>query len=63
MYLLQRYLLLKYRSECESKEKFLRLLNTLKDLDELQRRQICLKKEKNPELFGPLVREILDIGA
>lgn len=63
MYLLQRYLLIKYRYECESKEKFLRLLNTLYDLSSLGKVHASIGKQKNPEFLGPLVREVLDISA
>jgi len=63
MYLLQRYLLLKSKSECHSKEKFLRLLNTLHDLEEFNKLKMtkCAQSRNAPEAFGPLLREILDI--
>ncbi|CAG2167705.1 unnamed protein product [Oppiella nova] len=64
MYLLQRYLLLKSKSECHSKEKFLRLLNTLHDLEEFNKLKMtkCAQSRNAPEAFGPLLREILDIN-
>ena len=58
MYLLQRYLLLKYKSQSESKLKFLRLLDILVDLNYLDQiySQNCIEKE--PEYVPPLVKEI-----
>ncbi|XP_054153969.1 nuclear hormone receptor HR96-like [Oppia nitens] len=66
MYLLQRYLLLKTKSECHSKEKFLRLLNTLHDLSQFikVKNSTCAHSAKSGSTgppFGPLLREILDI--
>ena len=64
IHLLKRYLHLKYGSEYETNEKFHRFLNILsKDLQVIQKMQIKLYKENNPQLYGPLVKELLDIEA
>ncbi|CAG2162605.1 unnamed protein product, partial [Oppiella nova] len=62
MYLLERYLILKYRSECEAKSRFLRLMNTLNDVNilrEMQKKhtlQLC-----NSSLVTPLLLEVFDV--
>ncbi|CAG2170573.1 unnamed protein product [Oppiella nova] len=61
MHLLQRYLLLKYRSEYKAKTKFLNLMNALTDINIMG--EIFMKKcyQTRPELLGPLLKEIFDI--
>ncbi|CAG2173479.1 unnamed protein product [Oppiella nova] len=57
-----RYLILKYRSECEAKSRFLRLMNTLNDVNilrEMQRKHtlhLC-----NSSLVTPLLQEVFDV--
>ncbi|XP_054169203.1 nuclear hormone receptor HR96-like [Oppia nitens] len=63
MYLLQRYLRLKYVSECESKTKFVKIMNSLeylRHLNDIHRRN---QNAKNTNHLGPLLREILDLPA
>ncbi|CAG2169151.1 unnamed protein product, partial [Oppiella nova] len=59
MYLLQRYLLLRYRSECESKSKFLRLINILKDVHMTAR---CTRQEgkNNGDRNRPFLKELFE---
>lgn len=45
MYLLKRYLQLRYQSECVAKTKFLRLLNTFKPLNDLYAKHLELYSE------------------
>ncbi|CAG2111892.1 unnamed protein product, partial [Medioppia subpectinata] len=63
MYLLQRYLRLKYPSECETKAKFLRILNLLEYLQKLDEIHKLNYRETtdNPMDFGPIMREVFDI--
>ncbi|XP_054169196.1 nuclear hormone receptor HR96-like [Oppia nitens] len=60
MYLLQRYLLMKYRSEYKSKIKFLNLMNTLSEINILGEifMKRCFVRKAN---LGPFLKEILDI--
>ncbi|CAG2100788.1 unnamed protein product [Medioppia subpectinata] len=62
MYLLQRYLILKYQSECEAKTRFLRLMNVLSDINlmrEIQRRHAMHLYQLS--LVTPLLQEVFDI--
>ncbi|XP_054155786.1 uncharacterized protein LOC128954234 isoform X2 [Oppia nitens] len=59
MYLLQRYLLLRYRSDSESKSKFLRLLNHLTDLNILDE-IIVINCSQMDMTRLPLMKEICD---
>lgn len=60
MYLLQKYLFLKYRSECEAKTKFLRLLNCLTDLYTLDEKITKNWSQTDPQRCMPLMSEICD---
>ncbi|CAG2123108.1 unnamed protein product [Medioppia subpectinata] len=63
MHLLKRYLSIKYCNECESKTRFLRLMNTLQDISLLGK----IQRENTTETFAeiptpyvfPLIREII----
>ncbi|XP_054169198.1 nuclear receptor ROR-beta-like [Oppia nitens] len=61
MYLLQRYLQIKLKSECEAKTRLLRLLNTLTDLSILREMQKQNFLNYNNEVTNdyPLIKEIL----
>ncbi|CAG2100130.1 unnamed protein product [Medioppia subpectinata] len=62
VYLLQRYLRLKYGSESDVRNKFLRILNLMQDvqaLDKLHKQNMITTV--SPNNFGPLLKEILDI--
>ena len=61
MHLLQRHLQIKYQSECESNEKFLKLMNTLMDINVLGEIQKKNVSERNPNELSPLLQEILDM--
>ncbi|CAG2170970.1 unnamed protein product [Oppiella nova] len=62
MYLLQRYLQIRYGSECEAKSRFIRLLNTLEDVQNLDKiHKQNNTEEPDPHRLGPLLTEILDI--
>ena len=65
IYLLQRYLRLKYRSEYESHSNLLKLLNILMDLKVLKEMQLMYIKDEEFKDFipycGPLAREIYDL--
>ncbi|CAG2173097.1 unnamed protein product [Oppiella nova] len=64
MYLLQRYLRLRYSSECETKAKFLRILNVLEYLEKLDEvNKLNYRECENHNEFGPLFREVFDIPA
>lgn len=62
MYLLQRYLQLKYSDDCEYKVKFLRILDVIQDLQQLQQIQKKHYRQADLSVLGPLSREILDIN-
>ncbi|CAG2166177.1 unnamed protein product [Oppiella nova] len=62
MYLLQRYLAVRYQSQTESTLKFLKLLNCLKDLKVLSENFRLSMERKDPEHVPPLMREILDVN-
>jgi len=62
MYLLQRYLAIRYHSQTESALKFLKLLNCLKDLNVLSANLRLSMEHKNPEHVPPLMKDILDIN-
>ncbi|CAG2101238.1 unnamed protein product [Medioppia subpectinata] len=64
MYLLQRYLILKYGSECSAKTRFLQLMNTLNELNairEVQRKEIITFITQRQLIVSPLLREIYDL--
>ena len=64
MYLLQRYLQSKYNNNnCEYKVKFLRILDVITDLQQLNQIQRKYYKYTDPCILGPLSREILDLTA
>ncbi|CAG2162088.1 unnamed protein product [Oppiella nova] len=58
IYLLQRYLLLKCRSESESKLQ--NLMESLKDFNTLREIQMTFGLQDCKQYFGPLIREIYD---
>ena len=62
IHLLQRYLIIKYNSECEAKTRLLRLINTLLDLNNLCEIQKRTSIEICPDscYMAPLIREIFD---
>jgi len=59
LYLLQRYLRIKYGSECETK--FSHILHILQDIHVLNELHKENYREIMSEKCGPLLREILDI--
>ncbi|CAG2176243.1 unnamed protein product, partial [Oppiella nova] len=61
MYLLQRYLLLKYKSEFASKTKFLNLMNALIDINAVGKVFTRRCYLTDPKCLGPFLREILDV--
>ena len=61
MYLLQRYLEIKYYSKCEAKSKFLRLMTKLEELHSLNEEHIRMYLDADPSDFGPLLVEIFDL--
>ncbi|XP_054153123.1 nuclear hormone receptor HR96-like isoform X2 [Oppia nitens] len=61
MHLLQRYLQLRYQSESDSKLKFLKLLNTLIDLNVLGQTKRENVKKKDPNIMSPLMKEIFEV--
>ncbi|CAG2101237.1 unnamed protein product [Medioppia subpectinata] len=60
MYLLQRYLILKYQTECEAKTRFLRLMNVLSDINLM--REIQRRHAMQSSLVTPLLQEVFDIS-
>ncbi|CAG2172041.1 unnamed protein product [Oppiella nova] len=62
MYLLQRYLAVRYQSQTESTLKFLKLLNCLKDLKVLSENLRLSMENKDPDHVPPLMKEILNIN-
>ena len=58
MYLLQRYLQIKYKSDSVSITKFLRLLNTLIDLHIIDNKISENWSEADPKRILPLLKEI-----
>ncbi|CAG2173965.1 unnamed protein product [Oppiella nova] len=62
MYLLQRYLEIKYYSKCEAKSKFLRLMTKLEELHLLNEDHIRMYLDAgSANDFGPLLLEIFDL--
>ncbi|CAG2111876.1 unnamed protein product [Medioppia subpectinata] len=65
IYLLQRYLLLKYGSEWESQPKVQKLMNSMKDLEimtEIQRTPEAIDPMKKAvDLYGPLCIDLYDL--
>ncbi|CAG2103587.1 unnamed protein product, partial [Medioppia subpectinata] len=61
IYLLQRYLLLKYRSESESQTKLQIFMNSLKDLDTIHELQRYGSPSSDYDYTSPIVREIFDL--
>ena len=60
MYLLQRYLLIKYGSESKMNEKFTEFMDILLDIETIYE----LHKKSSVEIkkfLSPLVREVLDV--
>ncbi|CAG2172778.1 unnamed protein product, partial [Oppiella nova] len=55
LYLLQRYLSLKYVTEWEAQTKFGRLLLALGDIYQLGKCQLNIVYQEDPKIFGPLV--------
>ncbi|CAG2162609.1 unnamed protein product [Oppiella nova] len=56
-----KYLQLKYRSECEAKSRFLRLMNVITGLNVLREAQRKLIMEETPKtLIQPLLQEVFD---
>ncbi|CAG2110546.1 unnamed protein product [Medioppia subpectinata] len=62
MYLLQRYLLNKYKAKCVAKLKFLRLMSKLEELHTLNEKHVKIYLEVDPQDVGPLLLEILDLN-
>ncbi|CAG2179522.1 unnamed protein product [Oppiella nova] len=60
MYLLQRYLMMRYPSKYESKTKFLRLMSTLIDLNLLRETHVKSCIEMAQDKLSPLLREVCD---
>ncbi|CAG2177376.1 unnamed protein product [Oppiella nova] len=63
IYLLQRYLLLKYKCESESQTNLSKLMQCLSDLrvaDELHRQHELSEYEPHKQYYGPLFKEIFD---
>ncbi|CAG2109057.1 unnamed protein product [Medioppia subpectinata] len=64
IYLLQRYLLLKYGSNYESETKLQRLMNSLKELricSEIHKMNETEEIRENIQNYGPLVKEVYDL--
>ncbi|CAG2168563.1 unnamed protein product [Oppiella nova] len=61
MNLLHRYLILRYRCDCESKSKFLRIMNALIDLHNVKEAHKHNYWRKDPKLVLPLLREVFDM--
>ncbi|CAG2169039.1 unnamed protein product [Oppiella nova] len=61
MYLLQRYLAVRYQSQTESTLKFVKLVNCLKDLYAHNAKLKMNMTYKDPAHLTPVMREILDI--
>ena len=64
IYLLQRYLLLKYKSDSESQTKLQRFMNSLRELQVVSEVHKVNEVEtigQNIDSCGPLFREIYDI--
>ncbi|CAG2109058.1 unnamed protein product [Medioppia subpectinata] len=64
IYLLQRYLLLKYGSNYESETKLQRLMNSLKDLricSEIHKMNETEEIREDLQNYGPLVKEVYDL--
>ena len=59
IYLLQRYLIQKYRYECESTEKCSKILETMEDLEDMTVTQKQLEKQYF-HLFTPLMKEVFE---
>ncbi|CAG2100003.1 unnamed protein product [Medioppia subpectinata] len=62
IYLLQRYLRLKYKSECQAEFKFGRLCRTLKEIYLLGENQLKLAQQDDPAIYGPLWTYYLNSG-
>ncbi|CAG2177886.1 unnamed protein product, partial [Oppiella nova] len=62
MYLLQRYLAVRYQSQTESTLKFVKLLNCLKVLNVLSDNLRLSMEYKDPDHVPPLMKDILDIN-
>ncbi|CAG2116110.1 unnamed protein product [Medioppia subpectinata] len=61
MYLLKRYLTIKYGSETEANTRFKQILDTLHDVNTLCEIQLKIERSRDPREVGPLMREIMDI--
>ncbi|CAG2174850.1 unnamed protein product [Oppiella nova] len=57
LYLLQRYLSLKYVTEWEAQTKFGRLLLALGDIYQMGKCQLNIAYQEDPKIFGPLIRK------
>ncbi|CAG2106309.1 unnamed protein product [Medioppia subpectinata] len=60
MYLLQRYLLMRYPTDYESKTKFMRLMSALIDLNIVRESHVIACMELEKDKLSPLMREICD---
>lgn len=60
MYLLQRYLTQKFKSEEKSSEWLSKLMNILTDVDKCSKLEIALTK-LYADMFTPLVRQTFDL--
>ena len=59
LYLLQRYLRIRYGSECDTKlTQILDIIQDIRQLTDIHNQDTRLK---DPKLLGPLLREVLDI--
>ncbi|XP_054169177.1 vitamin D3 receptor-like [Oppia nitens] len=63
MYLLYRYLQLKYDSKDVADYKFCRLMKTIDDIYNLGERQMEISCSDNPCHYGPLAREVFDLNS
>jgi len=63
MYLLQRYLNIKYGSESVVKTKFAKICNFLNDIQKVQELYKQNFQLISSQYYGPLLKEILDVQA